>query len=147
MQRSQRLGVVLAVEKRKEQQALERMGEARDLVTQHEQKIQQLQQYQQEYRQQIRDGQQGRIAVSRLQAWQAFMGQLEQLIGQQQRQLEQASQVFETRRSEWLRAWEKHRGMENFIASCRQQEQREQDSREQKQADEAASRAFLRRLR
>jgi flagellar FliJ protein len=147
MQRSQRLGVVLAVEQRKEKQALERMGEARTLMAQREQQIQELQRYHQEYRQQIRDGQQGVIAVSRLQAWQAFMGQLDQLIGQQQVQLEQANQVFEVRRNEWLKAWEKRRGMENFIATCRQQEQREQDSREQKQADEAAGRAFLRRPR
>ncbi|MCL1479144.1 flagellar export protein FliJ [Marinobacter sp. M3C] len=147
MQRSQRLGVVLAVEQRKEKQALERMGEARTLMAQREQQIQELQRYHQEYRQQIRDGQQGVIAVSRLQAWQAFMGQLDQLIGQQQVQLEQANQVFEVRRNEWLKAWEKRRGMENFITTCRQQEQREQDSREQKQADEVAGRAFLRRPR
>jgi flagellar FliJ protein len=37
--------------------------------------------------------------------------------------------------------------MENFIATCHQQEQREQDSREQKQADEAAGQAFARRSR
>lgn len=147
MQRSQRLGVVLAVEQRKEKQALERMGEARTLMAQREQQIQELQRYHQEYRQQIRDGQQGVIASSRLQAWQAFMGQLDQLIGQQQVQLEQANQVFEVRRNEWLKAWEKRRGMENFITTCRQQEQREQDSREQKQADEVAGRAFLRRPR
>lgn len=147
MQRSQRLGVVLAVEQRKEKQALERMGEARTLMAQREQQIQELQRYHQEYRQQIRDGQQGVIAVSRLQAWQAFMGQLDQLIGQQQVQLEQANQVFEVRRNEWLKAWEKRRGMEKFITTCRQQEQREQDSREQKQADEVAGRAFLRRPR
>jgi flagellar FliJ protein len=147
MQRSQRLGVVLAVEQRKEKQALERMGEARTLMAQREQQVEELQRYHQEYRQQIRDGQQGVIAVSRLQAWQAFMGQLDQLIGQQQVQLEQANQVLEVRRNEWLKAWEKRRGMENFITTCRQQEQREQDSREQKQADEAAGRVFSRRPR
>ena len=147
MQRSQRLGVVLAVEQRKEQQALERLGEARKVVEQREQQIRELQQYHQEYRQQIRDGQQGVVAVSRLQAWQAFMGQLDHLITQQQLQLEQARQIFDVRRGEWLKAWEKRRGMENFIATCRLQEQREQDTREQKVADEAAGRAFLRRKR
>ena len=147
MQRSQRLGVVLGVEQRKEQQALERLGEARTVVEHREQQIRELQQYHQEYRQQIRDGQQGVVAISRLQAWQAFLGQLDQLINQQQLQLEQARKIFEARRGEWLKAWEKRRGMENFIATCRQQEQREQGAREQKDADEAASRAYLRRTR
>ena len=83
----------------------------------------------------------------RLQAWQAFIAQLDQVIAQQQRQLQQAEQVFEARRREWQQAWERRRGMEKYIESCRQQEQREQDLRDQKLADEAAGRAFARRQR
>jgi flagellar FliJ protein len=37
--------------------------------------------------------------------------------------------------------------MEKYIETCRQQELREQDSQEQKIADEAAGRAFARRRR
>jgi len=147
MLRSQRLQTVLSLEKRKEQEALERMGEARDQAEAHREQVLNLEQYQQEYRNQIRASQQGVVSVARLQAWQAFIGQLDQVIAQQEKQLQQAEQIFEARRQEWLQAWERRRGMEKYIETCRQQEQREQDLREQKLSDEAAGRAFVRRQR
>lgn len=147
MLRSQRLQTVLSLEQRKEQEALERMGEVRDQAEAHREQVKNLEQYQQEYRNQIRASQQGVVSVARLQAWQAFIGQLDQVIAQQEKQLQQAEQLFEARRQEWLQAWERRRGMEKYIETCRQQEQREQDLREQKLADEAAGRAFARRQR
>ncbi|WP_375192756.1 flagellar export protein FliJ [Marinobacter sp.] len=147
MLRSRRLEVVLTLEERKEQEALERMGEARKQVEQQREQVENLHRYQQEYRDQIRNSQQGVVQVTRLQAWQAFIAQLDQVIRQQQKQLEQAEKVFEARKKAWQEAWERRRGMEKYIESCRQQEQREQDLREQKLADEAAVRAFQRRQR
>jgi flagellar FliJ protein len=147
MLRSQRLAVVLALEERKEREALERMGEARKLVDQQREQVENLNRYQQEYRQQIRNSQQGVVQVSRLRAWQAFIAQLDQVIRQQQTQLDQAEKVFEVRKQEWQQAWERRRGMEKYIDTCRQQERREQDLREQKLSDEAAGRAFTRRQR
>ena len=85
------------------------------------------------------------VQVARLQAWQAFIAQLDQVIRQQQVQLDQAEKVFEVRRQEWRQAWERRRGMEKYIDTCRQQERAEQDLRDQKLSDEAAGRAFSRR--
>ncbi|MBR9870580.1 MAG: flagellar export protein FliJ [Gammaproteobacteria bacterium] len=147
MLRSKRLEVVLTLEERKESEALERLGEARKQVEAHKEQVENLERYQQEYRDQIRASQQGVVAVARLQAWQAFIGQLDQVIAQQQRQLQQAEQVFEARRLEWLQAWERKRGMERYIETCRQQEHQARDAKEQKLADEAAGRAFARRQR
>ena len=103
MLRSQRLAVVLSLEARKEQEALERMGEARKLVDQQRERVENLNRYQQEYRQQIRNSQQGVVQVARLQAWQAFIAQLDQVIRQQQVQLDQAEKVVDVRRQEWRR--------------------------------------------
>lgn len=147
MLRSRRLAVVLSLEERREQEALERLGEARTLMEQQREQVDNLNRYQQEYRDQIRSSQRGVVQVVRLQAWQAFIAQLDQVIRQQSRQLEQAEKVFEARRQEWQRAWERKRGMEKYIETCRRQEQREQDLREQKLADEAAGRAYQRRQR
>ncbi|KPQ29619.1 MAG: flagellar export protein FliJ [Marinobacter excellens HL-55] len=147
MLRSKRLETVLNLEQRKEQQAMERLGEARKQVEAHREQVANLERYQQEYREQIRATQQGVVPVTRLQAWQAFIAQLDQVIVQQNRQLQQAEQVFEARRVEWLQAWERRRGMEKYIETCRQQEQRARDLSEQKLADEAAGRAFARKHR
>src|SRR5690606_40413119 len=73
MLRSKRLEVVLSLEERKEQEALERLGEARKQVEAHREQVENLERYQQEYRDQIRASQQGVVPVARLQAWQAFI--------------------------------------------------------------------------
>ncbi|NMT64725.1 flagellar export protein FliJ [Marinobacter orientalis] len=145
MLRSQRLAVVLTLEERKEKTALEKMAEAGQHYEAQRQQIENLERYQKEYRDQIRSNQQGVVPVARLQGWQAFIAQLDQVIGQQQKLLEQAEDRLRVRREEWQQAWERRRGMEKYIETCRRQEQREQDLREQKQMDEAAGRLLSRR--
>ncbi|KPQ02443.1 flagellar export protein FliJ [Marinobacter sp. HL-58] len=145
MLRSQRLAVVLAVEERREKAALEKMAEAQQKHEAQRQQIENLERYQMEYREQIRSSQQGVVSVARLQGWQAFIAQLDQVIAQQQKLLVQAEQRLQACREEWQRAWERRRGMEKYIETCRRQEQREQDLRDQKQMDEAAGRIHARR--
>lgn len=147
MLRSRRLAVVLTLEERKEQEALEKLGEARQQVEAQQQQIDDLNRYQQEYRDQIRSNQRGVVSVTRLQAWQAFISQLDLVLRQQQKQLDLLQQKLDEARRQWQMAWERRRGMEKYIETCRQQEQREQDLKEQKLSDEAAGRAFARRRR
>ena len=73
MLRSQRLVVVLALEERKEKEALEKMSKARELVEQHSEQVANLNRYQQEYRDQIRGSQHGvvQVSCSRPSAWTA----------------------------------------------------------------------------
>lgn len=145
MLRSKRLAVVLSLEERREQTALETMATAREAWEVQHQRLQELQQYQQEYRNQVRGSQQGTVPVSRLQGWQAFIAQLDQVIQQQEKQLAQAQARLEDCRRTWQQAYERRRGIEKYIAACRNQEQRAQDLKEQKLLDEAAGRAYSRR--
>jgi flagellar FliJ protein len=145
MLRSRRLAVVLSLEERKEKAALEKMAEAQKHHEAQRQQIDNLERYQKEYRDQIRGSQQGVVSVARRQGWQAFIAQLDQVIGQQQKLLVQAEDRLRLCREEWQKAWERRRGMEKYIETCRQQEQREQDLRDQKVMDEAAGRNFSRR--
>ncbi len=145
MLRSERLAVVLTLEERKEKAALEKMAEAHQHHEAQRQQIENLERYQKEYREQIRSSQQGVVSVARLQGWQAFIAQLDQVIGQQQKLLVQAEDRLRKCREEWQRAWERRRGMEKYIETCRRQEQRAQDLKDQKQMDEAAGRIFARR--
>lgn len=145
MLRSKRLEVVLALEQRRESEALEHMTRARQQVEQHQQRLDELHQYQVDYRTQMRNSQQGVISVSRLQGWQAFIAQLDQVIQQQERQVGRAMEVLDKRRDDWREAYERRQGMARHIDTCRTQEQRAVDSRDQKQQDEAAGRAHSRR--
>lgn len=143
--RSQRLQVVLSLEERKEQQALDLMNQVRSEWQAQQDRLEELQRYQQEYHQQMRAQQQGTIPVTRLQGWQDFIARLDVLIGDQHKRVEQAAEQLELARQQWHQAWERRRGMEKYIETCRTQEQRDRDLAEQKQADEAAARQYSRR--
>lgn len=147
MPRSQRLQVVLALEERKEQQALDRMNEVRGQLQAEQQRHEELLRYQQEYHQQMRSQQQQPVFANQLQRWQSFITRLDSLIRGQLERVARAEQAFEQTRVAWQQAWERRRGMEKYIATCRDQEQSARDSAEQKQADEAAARQFSRRRR
>lgn len=145
MLRSKRLEVVLVLEQRRESEALEHMTHARQQVQQHQQRLDELRQYQVDYRVQMRNSQQGVISVSRLQGWQAFIAQLDQVILQQERQVARATEMLDKRRQGWREVYERRQGMARHIDACRAEEQRAADSRDQKQQDEAAGRAHARR--
>ena len=143
--RSERLQVVLTLEERKEQQALDRMNDVRRQWQAEQDRLEELRRYQQEYHQQMRQQQQGTVPVARLQGWQSFIARLDRLIGEQQARTRQVEQRVEQARQQWHQAWERRRGMEKYIETCRAQEQSARDQAEQKQADEAAARQFSRR--
>lgn len=145
MLRSRRLAVVLSLEERKEKAALEKLAEAQQHHEAQRQQIENLEGYQREYRDQIRGSQQGVVSIARLQGWQAFIAQLDQVIVQQQKLLVQAEERLNHCREEWQRAWERRRGMEKYIETCRRQERRAQELQEQKQMDEVAGRTVSRR--
>ena len=145
MRRSERLKVVLALEERREQAALETMSSAREQLQHQQQRLQELRGYQADYRVQMRNSQQGVVSVSQLQGWQAFIAQLDQVIEQQESQVRQVEERFDAARRAWQEAYERRRGMERHIEACRNQEEREQDARDQKEADEASGRAHARR--
>lgn len=143
--RSQRLQVVLSLEERKEQRALEVMNEVRQQWQSEKDRLDELQQYQQEYHQQMRAQQQGTVPVTRLQGWQSFIARLDLLIGDQQKRLTESADRLDQARKQWQQAWERRRGMQKYVDTCRAREQQERDLAEQKQADEAAMRQFSRR--
>lgn len=143
--RSQRLQVVLALEERREQEALDVMSRARESWQAEQDRLAELLRYRQEYHDQLRSWQQGTVTAARLQGWQAFISRLDGLILSQQQRVSQAENSFQAARSQWQQAWERRRGMERYIATCRNQEQQASDRAEQKAADEAAGRLFSRR--
>lgn len=143
--RSERLKVVLDLEQRKEDAALDVMNKARQQLQHHHQQLESLRQYQADYRNQMRQGQRGVVSISRLQGWQAFIAQLDQAILAEEKQAQRAAVSFEKARDAWREAYERKQGMVRHIEACRAQEQRDQDKREQKALDEAANRIHARR--
>ena len=102
--RSQRLQVVLSLEERKEQQALDRMNDVRRQWQEEQDRLEELQRYQLEYHQQMREQQQGTVPVARLQGWQNFIQacraqeQRDRDLAEQKQSDEAAARQFSRRR-------------------------------------------------
>ncbi|MFE8069507.1 flagellar export protein FliJ [Marinobacteraceae bacterium S3BR75-40.1] len=147
MQRSQRLQVVLDLEKRREDAALTNMQQARNALQAEEQRLEELQQYLAEYHEQMRKGSQGTVHVARLQAMHGFVNQLNDAIGHQRQRVESFQQQFAQARDQWRQAWDRREGMARFIEECRRQEQHAADRQEQREIDEAANLRFAHKQR
>ena len=147
MRRSQRLQVVLDLEQRREQAALEEFQAAQEALRQQQARLHELERYHSEYQQQMREATRGTMAVRHLQAGQEFISQLASAIAQQQTQMARYEQRVEQAREEWRQAWERREGMARYIGTCRESERREDDRLEQKALDEAANQRFARAMR
>ena len=147
MRRSQRLQVVLDLELRREDAALEIMARARETWEQETERLRELQGYHQEYQDQLRAASQGRISATQLQGWQHFISRLTLALTHQQERVAESLRQFEESRGSWREIHERRRGMERYIAECRDQERRADERLEQKQSDEAAGNRFARMRR
>ena len=147
MRRSERLKVVLDLEKRREQAALEVFQSAQAELQQQQERLDELERYHEEYQQQLRSNTNRTMAASQLQAGQQFISQLAAAIAQQQQQVDHHSERVEQARDEWRQAWERREGMARYIDTCRERERREDERIEQKAVDEAANQRFARAMR
>lgn len=146
MKRSERLQVVLDLELRREDDALEVMARAREQWDQAVQRLDELHQYHLDYQEQLRAASRGRVMASQLQGWQQFISRLADAITHQEQRLTEAKAYFEQTRDAWREVHERRRGVERYIGECRNQEQRDDDRQEQKQLDEAANNRFARKI-
>lgn len=147
MRRSARLQVVLDLESRREQAALERFQAALADLQRQQERLGELERYHEEYQQQLRDNTNRTVAAAQLQAGQQFISQLAAAIAQQQQQVDHHSERVEQAREEWRQAWERREGMSRYIETCRERERREDERLEQKAVDEAANQRFARAMR
>jgi len=147
MRRSQRLQVVLDLELRREDGALEVMARARESWDQETQRLDELRNYHREYQEQLRAASRGQVSAGQLQSWQHFISRLANALTQQEQRVQEAMGQFEQSRENWRQIHERRRGMERFISECRDQERRADDRLEQKQLDEAASNRYARQNR
>lgn len=144
MRRSQRLQVVLDLELRREDAALEVMARTRESWERESERLRELESYHQEYQDQLRSASRSRISAVQLQGWQHFISRLALAMTHQQNRVAESLKVFEDSREKWREIHERRRGMERYIGECRDQERRADERLEQKQSDEAAGNRFAR---
>ncbi|MCL6414465.1 flagellar export protein FliJ [Aestuariirhabdus sp. Z084] len=134
MKRSTRMDTVLQVTAADEEKAAQLFKQMNARLHEEQQKLEQLQSYQQEYHRQVREKQVS--SVQQLQQMSQFIGKLSEAINEQQAQIERVNAHMQQLRQHWISA----RGRTMSITQLREnyltEERRWEEQREQKEIDE-----------
>ena len=139
----QQLLLVLELEHRKEQKALQNYQAAQQQLNLQIQKLEQLNQYRAQYIRNIsQDASQG-VKSLRYQQSLAFVGQLDQACEMQAKQQSQAVLVAEQRKSIWIQHQQKRKAIEQLIEKKRTAAQLAKSRKEQAVHDDFALQRFI----
>lgn len=145
MTRSKRMRPILDIAETREKEAATVLGVAQQALEQQQQRLQDLEQYRQEYNAYVQQvGAQG-VTASRLQDLYRFVNSLDSAVGQQTRMVEVARQHVAAKLRAWQDARGKHKALGKVIERLQDDEEKAVAKREQKETDEFAQRAGLRK--
>lgn len=136
MKRSKRLKVVLDLAERKRKQADQWLAEAQNRVLQHEQTLQQLQQYYTEYANQFYAGGSEGVSVQQLHTHQAFMNKLRQAIEQQKRAKQMDEAQLQQVKAHWQSAYGYFKAIDSLVDKAKVDEAAQAEKQQQKLIDE-----------
>ena len=140
MTRSERLAPVQRVLGQTEQQRARDLGEARQLLVAAETKLQDLQQYRQDYERVFQQRATTGQSVMALRDFQVFLARLDQAIQQQGQIAEAARGDVAGRTTRWQSAARQVKAVDSVVGRWQGEERRADDRREQKDTDERAQR-------
>ena len=140
MTRSERLAPVQRVLGQTEQQRARDLGEARQRLVAAETKLQDLQQYRQDYERVFQQRATTGQSVMALRDFQVFLARLGQAIQQQTQIAEAARGDVAGRTTRWQSAARQVKAVDSVVGRWQGEERRADDRREQKDTDERAQR-------
>jgi len=140
MKRSQRIKTIVDIKQTQEQKALEELGGAQRRRQDMQNKLQDLQQYREEYQQQYMALGNNGVSINRLLDFRAFVSKLDKAIAEQQVRLQQIDHELQRKRQSWEQAHYKTRSLQKVHDRVLRSESMELARQEQKDQDENASR-------
>lgn len=141
------LQLVLEMERRREDQFAQRMHQARQQCEYQRKRLQGLENYRIEYlNNAVSMGRNG-LQSLRFGHYHAFIGKLDEGIGQQRIKLQRLEQVVDDRQKQWLEKQQRRKAIEQLIDKKHHETQLRHQRNEQKNADEYAMQGVLRRAK
>jgi flagellar FliJ protein len=139
MKKSQRLKIIVDLNATDEKKALEALGKAQRKKKQLQGKLDELLQYQQDYKQKFQTISEIGVNITQLLEFRAFISKLEIAIdGQKKAVLEQEEEVTFVRKT-WERKHQKTKSLQKVCDTALEEEVKMEDKREQKEQDDQAS--------
>lgn len=138
------LTLVQELEERKEGLALKAFQQAQAYCNQQQSKLEQLEQYRQQYIQGVLTDAELGIRSGQYRQSQSFVGQLDKACEKQMKQVQQAKLVQTQRQTIWQQTQQKRKAIEQLIATKRREADTQRLRKEQAVHDDFAIQRFLR---
>ena len=145
--RAQRLKVVLDLTEREEQDALQRWGDVQKKLAGEQEKRQQLKNYASDYQRQLSAPGKALIRAGDMHNTLGFIRQIESALRQQEAQIAQLEVMTAKARGAYLQAHGKTEALKNMMQRLEDEHALEVSRREQREADEWATRQSSQRNR
>ncbi len=140
MKRSKRLQPVLKLADIKAKKGARAMAYILQKIKDEENKLEQLQQFQFEYRQKVQTQGQTGVSGQELRSYQDFIVNLDLAIAQQKQQIIVVQQQGDQIKQYWRTLDARHKGIEKVVKSAHQEEMAEAEKLQQREQDEFTQR-------
>ena len=140
MMRSKRIDPLEQMADMRERDAARLLGETHRLADVQKQSLVELRAFRAEYARRFQNEGSRGLSISKLHDYRAFLGQLNEAIAHQERQLEDTQRNLAQKQNGWLDARARKQALNTVLERFRQQEMQEQARKEQQEADERGQR-------
>lgn len=143
MKKSQRMHTVNTLAERKEQEQAKRFAKSQKHFDHQQKKYTELKQYYREYADASQNQTSQNLDIHRLQETRKFMSKLAKAVAQQAEAVERAEANVVTERQHWLDSRCRAISLEKLTDRYREQEAKQLNTEEQRQADDLSSQRFV----
>jgi flagellar FliJ protein len=144
VKRSKRMGVVLMLAQRAEDEAARRLGQMQTQILQAQEQLQQIESYNETYKQEMMAKTQG-LKVHEIVSSREFLQRLGNAALEQQQRISQMDELLKALREQWQQKYHYRRSIYELIERIKLNENDALEKQLQTQLDEMATQLFLRR--
>jgi len=140
MKKSQRLNVIVELNAKNEQTALEALGHIQRQRQDAKKQLENLNLYRQDYQNQYKSLAETGVNIKQLLEFRAFMSKLDKAIDEQQQVILGVDKQCNVMRKEWEQRHQKTKSMQKVCEAAIKEERKAEDKREQNEQDDRATR-------
>ncbi len=140
MKKSQRLQRIVELNANEEKSALQALGEAHGKKQDLQKQLEDLQQYQQEYKEKLQSSSENGIKIENLIEFKSFLSKLELVIEKHNKDVLCLDQELDVLRKNWEKQHLKTKNLQNICDNAARKERGIEDKKEQYEQDDHATR-------
>ncbi len=140
MKKSQRLQRIVELNANDEKKALQALGEAQGKKQNLQKQLENLQQYQQEYKEKLQSSSENGIKIEKLLEFKSFLNKLEQAIEKHNNDISLLNQELRILRKSWENKHLKTKNLQKVCNNASNEENKIEHKKEQYEQDERATR-------